>query len=141
MLSGNSNTSTAFTDVGSGLARPVDAVRVVLNRHGSSRSVVHIQPCTRCSTSRIRQKDVASRRVAIAARVLRDEVSVRVVWRSVSKILDAVVDAIDGLPPAVALQQQRGTPSARSSVGSVTTISLVNIPMTPAKAAPKIQFL
>ena len=33
------------------------------------------------------------------------------------------VDAIDGLPPAVALQQQRGTPSARSSVGSVTTIS------------------
>lgn len=33
------------------------------------------------------------------------------------------VDAIEGLPPAVALQQQRGTPSARSSVGSVTTIS------------------
>lgn len=33
------------------------------------------------------------------------------------------VDAIDGLPPAVALQQQRGTASARSSVGSVTTIS------------------
>ena len=33
------------------------------------------------------------------------------------------VDAIDGLPPAVALQQQRGTPGARSSVGSVTTLS------------------
>ena len=33
------------------------------------------------------------------------------------------VDSIDGLPPAVALQQQRGSPSARSSVGSVTTIS------------------
>src|SRR6478736_6823390 len=33
------------------------------------------------------------------------------------------VDAIDGLPPAVALQQQRGTPTSRSSVGSVTTIS------------------
>ncbi|HSV72085.1 MAG TPA: excinuclease ABC subunit UvrA [Methylibium sp.] len=33
------------------------------------------------------------------------------------------VDAIDGLPPAVALQQQRGTPSARSSVGTVTTLS------------------
>ena len=33
------------------------------------------------------------------------------------------VDAIDGLPPAVALQQQRGTPTARSSVGSVTTVS------------------
>jgi excinuclease ABC subunit A len=33
------------------------------------------------------------------------------------------VDAIDGLPPAVALQQQRGAPTARSSVGSVTTLS------------------
>ncbi|MBA1245499.1 excinuclease ABC subunit UvrA [Pseudomonas japonica] len=33
------------------------------------------------------------------------------------------VDSIDGLPPAVALQQQRGSPSARSSVGSVTTLS------------------
>lgn len=33
------------------------------------------------------------------------------------------VDAIDGLPPAVALQQQRGTPNVRSTVGSVTTIS------------------
>jgi excinuclease ABC subunit A len=32
-------------------------------------------------------------------------------------------DSIDGLPPAVALQQQRGTPSTRSSVGSVTTLS------------------
>jgi excinuclease ABC subunit A len=34
-----------------------------------------------------------------------------------------VVDAIDGLPPAVALQQQRGAPTTRSSVGSVTTLS------------------
>ncbi len=33
------------------------------------------------------------------------------------------VDSIDGLPPAVALQQQRGTPTARSSVGSATAIS------------------
>ena len=33
------------------------------------------------------------------------------------------VDSIDGLPPAVALQQQRGAPTTRSSVGSVTTIS------------------
>ncbi len=33
------------------------------------------------------------------------------------------VDLIDGLPPAVALQQQRGAPSTRSSVGSVTTLS------------------
>jgi excinuclease ABC subunit A len=33
------------------------------------------------------------------------------------------VDSIDGLPPAVALQQQRGFPTTRSSVGSVTTLS------------------
>ncbi|MDP3275712.1 MAG: excinuclease ABC subunit UvrA [Deltaproteobacteria bacterium] len=33
------------------------------------------------------------------------------------------VDDIVGLPPAVALQQQRGTPTTRSSVGSVTTLS------------------
>ena len=33
------------------------------------------------------------------------------------------VDEIDGLPPAVALQQQRGSPTTRSSVGSVTTVS------------------
>jgi excinuclease ABC subunit A len=33
------------------------------------------------------------------------------------------VDEISGLPPAVALQQQRGTPTTRSSVGSVTTLS------------------
>ncbi len=33
------------------------------------------------------------------------------------------VDSIEGLPPAVALQQQRGSPGARSSVGSVTTLS------------------
>jgi excinuclease ABC subunit A len=33
------------------------------------------------------------------------------------------VDEIEGLPPAVALQQQRGAPTTRSSVGSVTTLS------------------
>ena len=33
------------------------------------------------------------------------------------------VDKIDGLPPAIALQQQRGAPTTRSSVGSVTTLS------------------
>ncbi|MFN4281610.1 MAG: excinuclease ABC subunit UvrA [Alphaproteobacteria bacterium] len=33
------------------------------------------------------------------------------------------VTSIDGLPPAVALQQQRGAPTTRSSVGSVTTLS------------------
>ncbi|KQP22744.1 excinuclease ABC subunit UvrA [Pseudorhodoferax sp. Leaf267] len=33
------------------------------------------------------------------------------------------VDSIEGLPPAVGLQQQRGTPGARSSVGSLTSLS------------------
>jgi excinuclease ABC subunit A len=33
------------------------------------------------------------------------------------------VDEIDGLPPAVTLQQQRGSPTLRSSVGSVTMLS------------------
>ncbi|WP_458318376.1 excinuclease ABC subunit A [Mycolicibacterium brisbanense] len=33
------------------------------------------------------------------------------------------VDSIEGMPPAVALQQHRGAGSARSSVGSVTTLS------------------
>ena len=33
------------------------------------------------------------------------------------------VDTIDGLPPAVALQQQRGSSTTRSSVGSVSTLS------------------
>ena len=33
------------------------------------------------------------------------------------------VGSIDGLPPAVALQQQRGAATTRSSVGSVTTVS------------------
>ncbi len=33
------------------------------------------------------------------------------------------VDDIVGLPPAVALQQQRGSPTTRSSVGSVSTLS------------------
>jgi excinuclease ABC subunit A len=33
------------------------------------------------------------------------------------------VDSIEGLPPAVALQQHRGSPTSRSSVGSVTTVS------------------
>jgi len=33
------------------------------------------------------------------------------------------VDEIEGLPPAVALQQQRGAASTRSSVGRVTTLS------------------
>ena len=33
------------------------------------------------------------------------------------------VDSINGLPPAIALQQQRGSPTTRSSVGSIATLS------------------
>ena len=43
--------------------------------------------------------------------------------RLIDQVGVPAVDSIDGLPPAVALQQQRGTPSARSSVGSVTGLS------------------
>jgi excinuclease ABC subunit A len=43
--------------------------------------------------------------------------------RLIDQVGEPDVDSIDGLPPAVALQQQRGAPSSRSSVGSVTTIS------------------
>lgn len=42
--------------------------------------------------------------------------------RLIDQVGVPAVDAIDGLPPAVALQQQRGTPSTRSSVGSVTSL-------------------
>ena len=43
--------------------------------------------------------------------------------RLIDQIAVPDVDSIEGLPPAVALQQQRGSSSTRSSVGSVTTIS------------------
>ena len=43
--------------------------------------------------------------------------------RLIDQVDEPDVDAIEGLQPAVALQQQRGTPSVRSSVASVTTIS------------------
>src|SRR5438876_8399339 len=47
------------------------------------------------------------------------------------------VDAIDGLPPAVALQQQRVTPTTRSSVGSVTALSnLLRMPYSRAGDYP-----
>src|SRR5256885_1996055 len=50
------------------------------------------------------------------------------------------VDGIDGLPPAVALQQHRGAPTARSSVGSVTTLSnLVRMLYSRAGAYPAHQ--
>jgi excinuclease ABC subunit A len=52
------------------------------------------------------------------------------------------VDSIDGLPPAVALQQQRGAPSTRSSVGSVTTLSnLLRMLYSRAGDYPKDQLL
>jgi excinuclease ABC subunit A len=43
--------------------------------------------------------------------------------RLIDQVDEPDVDTIDGLPPAFALQQQRGTPSVRSFVGSVTRIS------------------
>ena len=43
--------------------------------------------------------------------------------RLIDQVGVPAVDSIDGLPPAVALQQQRGTPGTRSSVGSITTLS------------------
>jgi excinuclease ABC subunit A len=52
------------------------------------------------------------------------------------------VDEIDGLPPAVALQQQRGSPTTRSSVGSVTTLSnLLRMLYSRAGDYPKGQTL
>ena len=50
------------------------------------------------------------------------------------------VDAIEGLPPAVALQQQRGSASTRSSVGSITTLSsLVRMLYSRAGSYPRNQ--
>jgi len=50
------------------------------------------------------------------------------------------VDDIIGLPPAVALQQQRGAPTSRSSVGSVTTLSnLVRMLYSRAGTYPRGQ--
>lgn len=50
------------------------------------------------------------------------------------------VEEINGLPPAVALQQQRGAPSTRSSVGSVTTLSnLLRMLYSRAGEYPKNQ--
>jgi len=55
------------------------------------------------------------------------------------------VDEIDGLPPAVALQQQRGSSTTRSSVGSITTLSNLRIsmpkhflPTRPRELAPSV---
>ena len=62
----------------------------------------------------------------------------------VRRLIDQVgvpdVDAIDGLPPAVALQQQRGAGNTRSSVGSVTTLSsLVRLMYSRAGTYPAHQ--
>jgi excinuclease ABC subunit A len=43
--------------------------------------------------------------------------------RLIDQVAVPDVDSIEGLPPAVALQQQRGSTSSRSSVGSITTLS------------------
>src|ERR1700709_452057 len=43
--------------------------------------------------------------------------------RLIQQVGAPVVAEISGLPPAVALQQSRGTPSSRSTVGTVTTLS------------------
>src|ERR1700722_11767501 len=43
--------------------------------------------------------------------------------RLIDQVAIPDVDSIEGLPPAIALQQQRGATSNRSSVGSVTTLS------------------
>jgi excinuclease ABC subunit A len=50
------------------------------------------------------------------------------------------VDAIDGLPPAIALQQQRGGTTTRSSVGTVTTLSnLLRMLFSRAGSYPRRQ--
>ncbi len=43
--------------------------------------------------------------------------------RLISQLAAPHVDSVSGLPPAVALQQRRGAPTARSSVGTLTTVS------------------
>ena len=43
--------------------------------------------------------------------------------RLIAQLTAPHVDSVTGLPPAVALQQRRSTPSARSTVGTLTTLS------------------
>src|SRR5213592_550169 len=43
--------------------------------------------------------------------------------RLIQQVTAPKVEQIDGLPPAVALQQRRGTPSSLSTVGTLTTLS------------------
>jgi excinuclease UvrABC ATPase subunit len=43
--------------------------------------------------------------------------------RLIDQVTIQDVDSLEGLPPAIALQQQRGATSSRSSVGSITTLS------------------
>lgn len=60
--------------------------------------------------------------------------------RLIDQVGVADVDGIDGLPPAVALQQQRGSSNTRSSVGSLTTLSsLIRLMYSRAGAYPSGQ--
>src|SRR3954469_13381867 len=43
--------------------------------------------------------------------------------RLIQQVTAPRVDEVTGLPPAVALQQRRGAPSSRSTVGTLTTLS------------------
>ncbi|TWP35859.1 excinuclease ABC subunit UvrA [Leekyejoonella antrihumi] len=43
--------------------------------------------------------------------------------RLINQVQAPRVDSVTGLPPAVALQQQRGAPTSRSSVGTISTLS------------------
>jgi excinuclease ABC subunit A len=43
--------------------------------------------------------------------------------RLIDQVAIPDIDSIEGLPPAIALQQQRGATSSRSSVGSISTLS------------------
>ena len=61
--------------------------------------------------SMLKRSDVTSRSIAPYAR------------RLISQLPAPKVSDIHGLPPAVALQQRRTEPSARSSVGTITTLS------------------
>jgi hypothetical protein len=48
------------------------------------------------------------------------------------------VQEITGLPPAVALQQRRGSPSSRSTVGTLTTLSRTGSRCPPLREAPGV---
>jgi excinuclease ABC subunit A len=58
--------------------------------------------------------------------------------RLIQQVTAPEVDEITGLPPAVALQQRRGAPSSRSTVGTLTTMSnLVRLLYSRAGTYPR----